>query len=30
MARRDEALLKNRHQLEEFTARALAMTSIAI
>jgi hypothetical protein len=30
MARRDEAPLKNRHQLEEFTARAFAMTSIAI
>jgi hypothetical protein len=30
MACRDEALLKNRHGLEEFTAPALAMTSIAI
>jgi hypothetical protein len=29
-ARHDEAPLKNRHQLEEFTARVLAMTSIAI
>jgi hypothetical protein len=30
MACRDEAPPKNRHQLEEFTAPALAMTSIAI
>jgi hypothetical protein len=30
MSRRDEAPLKNRHQLEEFTAPTLAMTSIAI
>jgi hypothetical protein len=30
MARHDEPPLKNRHQLEEFTVPALAMTSIAI
>jgi hypothetical protein len=30
MARRDEASLKNRHRLEEFTVPALAMTSITI